>query len=83
MKQRRKCISFKDSEDEKKILRMGSKNSKRTKLCMIKLAGESTSAALTAAVILSELLKKVIQVKHYLQEILTLMNLFCFETYSF
>ena len=52
---------------------------KRTMSCIAKLAGESTLADLTAAVILSELLKKVIQVKHYLQEILTLINLFCLK----
>lgn len=69
-------------EEKTKIVRMCSKNSKRTKLCIRMLAGESTSADLKAAVTSPELLKKVIQVKHYLQEILTLMNLFCFEAHS-
>ena len=52
------------------------KNLKRTKLFITELAGESTLADLATAVILSELLKKIIQVKHYLQGILTLISLF-------
>ena len=52
------------------------KSLKRTKLYITELAGESTLADLAAAMILSELLKKIIQVKHYLQEILTVISLF-------
>ena len=52
------------------------KSLKRTKLFITELAGESTLADLAAAMILSELLKKIIQVKHYLQEILTVISLF-------
>ena len=42
-------------------------NSKRTQVCITNLAEQSASADLTAVMIVSELLKKVIQVKHYLQ----------------
>lgn len=83
MKQRRNLISFKNRKDlkEKKDSEDRLLKSKRTKVCITNLAEESTSADLTSAMI-SELLKKVIQVKHNLQRFLTLMNLFCFEAHS-
>lgn len=83
MKQRRKLISFNNRKDEeKKKKKVKILNSKRTKVCIINPAEESTSADPTSAMISSELLNKVIQVKHYLQRFLTLMNLFCFEAHS-